>query len=218
MLSGIEGRMDGWSRYGKRLFDIATVVAATPVAALLGVLVAVAVGLRFRGKILFLQERAGYMGAPFQILKFRTMTDDMDTNGHPLADEKRLTLLGRCLRATSLDELPQLLNVLRGDMSLVGPRPLYVRYLERYSSQEMRRIAVRPGITGWAQVNGRNAVDWEQRLRLDVWYVDHCSLALDLRILLLTIMRVFGRHGISAEGHATMPEYRGTASQERKAA
>jgi sugar transferase EpsL len=146
------------------------------------------------------------------LLKFRTMTDERDSAGNLLPDDVRLTSTGRLLRALSLDELPQLINVLRGEMSLVGPRPLLMQYLDRYTPTQARRMDVRPGITGWAQVNGRNAVSWEERFEMDVWYVEHRSLWLDLRILLLTLLKVVRREGVSAAGHATMPEFRGSTT------
>jgi sugar transferase EpsL len=161
--------------------------------------------------ILFRQERPGLHGRRFRVLKFRTMRDAHDAHGRPLPDAARLTRFGRLVRATSLDELPQLWNVLRGDMSLVGPRPLLVQYLDRYTPEQARRHDVKPGITGWAQVNGRNAISWEEKFALDVWYVDNQSLWLDLRILALTALKVFRRNGISSNGHATMPEFTGTS-------
>jgi sugar transferase EpsL len=157
--------------------------------------------------VLFRQQRPGLRGAPFWIYKFRTMRDARDASGNLLPDAQRLTAFGRFLRASSLDELPELFNVLRGEMSLVGPRPLLLEYLDRYTPEQARRHEVRPGITGWAQVNGRNSLSWEEKFRLDVWYVDHGTLALDLRILALTVLKVFKREGISAEGHATMPAF-----------
>ena len=180
------------------------VVAALPVAAV----VAVAVRLRLGRPVLFHQQRAGLGGVPFTVHKFRTMTDAVGADGRPLPDEQRLNRFGRFLRSTSLDELPELWNVLRGEMALVGPRPLPVHYLPRYTAVEGRRHEVRPGITGWAQVNGRNSTTWEERLALDVWYVDHRSLRLDLRILARTVGAVLARRGVSAEGHATMEELR----------
>lgn len=144
------------------------------------------------------------------MVKFRTMRNDRGPDGQLLPDDKRLVPYGKLLRSTSLDELPELLNVLRGDMSLVGPRPLLVQYLERYSPEQARRHEVRPGITGWAQVNGRNAISWEQKFEYDVWYVDHVSFALDVRILFMTLGKVFSRSDVSAEGHATMPEFQGS--------
>ena len=160
--------------------------------------------------VLFAQERPGRRGKVFRLLKLRTMRDAAGPDGEPLPDAERLTRLGRFLRATSIDELPQLWAVLRGDLSLVGPRPLLVRYLPRYSPEQARRHDVLPGITGWAQVNGRNALSWEEKFALDVWYVDNWTLALDLKILALTLGRVFQRSGISREGHATAPEFMGS--------
>jgi sugar transferase EpsL len=153
--------------------------------------------------------RPGLGGVPFRLVKFRTMSDGLDARGEPLPDGERLTRLGAFLRRTSIDELPQLWNVLRGDMSLVGPRPLLMEYLDRYSPEQARRHDVRPGITGWAQVNGRNALSWEDRFRLDVWYVDNRSHALDLRILWTTLRKVLRREGISQAGHATAEKFRG---------
>ncbi|PKM35510.1 MAG: sugar transferase [Gammaproteobacteria bacterium HGW-Gammaproteobacteria-10] len=159
--------------------------------------------------VFFRQVRPGFRGEPFEMIKFRTMLDAVDGEGLLLPDEQRLTRFGRFLRASSLDELPELWNVLKGDMSLVGPRPLLMEYLPLYSEEQSRRHEVRPGITGWAQVNGRNAISWQDKFRLDVWYVDHCSLGLDIKILLLTIKKVFIREGIHAEGHATVEKFTG---------
>jgi lipopolysaccharide/colanic/teichoic acid biosynthesis glycosyltransferase len=156
---------------------------------------------------LFRQSRPGLHGRPFELLKFRTMTDARGADGALRPDAERLTRFGDWLRGSSLDELPELINVLRGDMSLIGPRPLLLDYLAHYSVEQARRHAVRPGITGWAAVHGRNATSWERRLALDVWYVDHWSLGLDLKILLMTVVKVLKREGISAEGHATMPRF-----------
>lgn len=160
--------------------------------------------------VFFAQQRPGLHGKPFYIYKFRTMTNARDTNGQLLPDEQRLTRFGQFLRSTSLDELPELFNVLKGDMSLVGPRPLLMQYLERYTLEQARRHEVRPGITGWAQINGRNAITWEEKFKLDVWYVDNCSLWLDSKILALTIWKVLRREGISQQGQATMSEFLGT--------
>jgi lipopolysaccharide/colanic/teichoic acid biosynthesis glycosyltransferase len=157
--------------------------------------------------VLFRQARPGLHGKPFVMYKFRTMRDLRDAEGNLLPDEARLTPFGRWLRTTSLDELPELVNVLRGEMSLVGPRPLLMEYLERYTPEQARRHEVKPGITGWAQIHGRNNLSWEERLRLDVWYVDHWSLWLDLKILWRTLWMVLRREGISAQGHATMPRF-----------
>ena len=160
----------------------------------------------------FVQERPGHEGRIFRLVKLRTMTDERGADGALLPDEERMTAFGRALRASSLDELPELLNVLRGDMSLVGPRPLLVRYLDRYSPEQARRHEMPPGITGWAAVNGRNALDWDDKLALDVWYVDHWSLALDAKVLWKTARTVLLREGIAAEGAATMPEFMGSAA------
>jgi lipopolysaccharide/colanic/teichoic acid biosynthesis glycosyltransferase len=175
--------------------------------------VALAVRLKLGPPVLFRQRRPGLHGEPFDLLKFRTMLEARDAAGQSLPDASRLTPFGRWLRSTSLDELPELINVLRGDMSLVGPRPLLVEYLARYTPEQARRHEARPGITGWAQVNGRNAVSWEEKFRLDVWYVDHHSTWLDLKILALTIARVLRRDGISAQGDATMPAFQGTQAE-----
>ena len=188
-------------------------VASLPVLAL------IALGVRLgKGRpVLFRQVRPGRHGRPFTLCKFRTMTDARDTKGDLLPDAERLTSFGRFLRSTSLDELPELWNVLKGDMSIVGPRPLLMQYLDQYTPEQARRHEVRPGITGWAQVNGRNTLTWEEKFAHDVWYVDHASLALDLRILFLTFKQVLVRDGISASGEATMPEFIGTAEASRPA-
>jgi lipopolysaccharide/colanic/teichoic acid biosynthesis glycosyltransferase len=159
---------------------------------------------------IFCQRRAGRGGKPFTVYKLRTMTETRDRAGNLLPEAQRLTHLGKLLRKTSVDELPQLVNVLRGEMSLVGPRPLYVEYLSRYDSFQRRRLEVRPGITGWAQIHGRNAIRWDEKFKLDVWYVDHWSLWLDFRILASTVLKVISGTGISQENHATMPEFLGT--------
>lgn len=158
--------------------------------------------------IFFKQVRPGLYGKPFVLYKFRTMLDLRDQTGKMLPDERRLTSFGRWLRSTSLDELPVLFNVLKGDMSLVGPRPLLMEYLDRYTPEQARRHEVKPGITGWAQINGRNAISWEEKFALDVWYVDNWSLLLDFRIIFLTILKVLKHEGISADGYATMPEFK----------
>ncbi|HEY6240662.1 MAG TPA: sugar transferase [Burkholderiales bacterium] len=186
-------------------------VALAPLIAVVAVLVLCAIG----RPILFAQRRPGKQGRLFTLYKFRTMADTIDAAGEPLPDAERLTPAGRFTRRYSLDELPQLWNVFRGDMSLVGPRPLLVEYLPLYSAEQARRHEVRPGITGWAQVNGRNAQSWEERLRLDVWYVDHRSLWLDLRILSLTFMKIFCSEGVSQPGHATMPRFTGNRREPR---
>lgn len=197
------------SAFWKRAVDVAG--AAAGLVLLSPVLAAVAVAVRMEGRpVLFRQERPGLGGRPFMMYKFRTMRGEFDSAGHPVPDEHRITRLGRVLRATSLDELPELINVLRGDMSLVGPRPLLMEYLPYYSPEQARRHDVRPGITGWAQVNGRNAITWEEKFRLDVWYVENRSLPLDLKILFLTVSRVLRRHGVSPEDQAIMPRFRGS--------
>lgn len=160
--------------------------------------------------VFFRQRRPGLHGKPFEMIKFRTMLDAVDEAGNPLPDSQRMTSFGRLLRASSLDELPELWNVLKGQMSLVGPRPLLMEYLPLYNDQQRRRHEVKPGVTGWAQVNGRNALSWEEKFKLDVWYVDHQSLVLDLKILLLTVKKVFVREGISASGEVTMQKFTGT--------
>ena len=199
-----------YRRFGKRLFDLAVAIPAlilfAPVLALTSILVRIYLG----SPILFRQERPGRDGRLFKICKFRTMTDARDAVGNLLSDDVRLTRFGKFLRSSSLDELPELWNVITGQMSLVGPRPLKVRYLPMYSPRQSRRHDVTPGITGWAQVNGRNGIGWEERFELDVWYVEHLSLWLDLKILIMTVSAVFRRKGISAEGHVTMPDFEGS--------
>lgn len=195
----------------KRIFDIALVLALSPMWLLVLAIVAGLVRLKIGGPVFFKQERPGLNGKLFSLLKLRTMTDARDGNGELLPDAERLTTFGRWLRSSSLDELPELINVLRGEMSLVGPRPLLVQYLDRYTPEQARRHEVPPGITGWAQVNGRNAIPWEEKFKLDVWYADHHSFLLDLKILWLTGKKVLLREGISAAGDATMPEFRGIA-------
>lgn len=195
--------------FGKRLFDIT--LTLTALICLFPVLVAVAILVRLKlgSPIFFKQQRPGKLGQPFDIIKFRTMTDERDADGKLLPDEVRLTSFGKLLRSTSLDELPELINVLQGDMSLIGPRPLLMRYLDRYSPEQLRRHEVQPGITGWAQINGRNAISWKEKFELDVWYVDNQSLWLDIKIFVMTILKVIQREGISEAGHATMTEFMG---------
>jgi lipopolysaccharide/colanic/teichoic acid biosynthesis glycosyltransferase len=194
----------------KRLFDIVTASLVLILLAPLIGAIAVAVRLATGEPVLFKQQRPGCDTRPFMLLKFRTMRSAVNHHSEPLPDEERITHLGQFLRTASLDEVPQLWNVLRGDMSLVGPRPLLMAYLDRYTQEQARRHEVRPGITGWAQVNGRNALSWEEKFDLDVWYVDHQSLRLDLKILWLTLVKVLRRDGISQDGHATMPEFMGS--------
>ena len=193
----------------KRLIDILVSLPLLVLLAPVMAMVAIAVWLDVGAPVLFRQERPGFKGRPFTIYKFRTMRGAHAGEPGTHTDEARLTRFGTWLRASSLDELPEFWNVLRGDMSLVGPRPLLMRYLPLYSAEQMRRHDVRPGLTGWAQVNGRNAISWDDKFKLDVWYVDHASVLLDLKILLLTAAAVFRRHGISHENSATTPEFTG---------
>jgi len=195
----------------KVLFDYSAAVLGLLVIFPLLVTLAILVRIQHGSPVLFRQQRPGLHGQPFYMYKFRTMTDKRDDMGNLLPDEQRLTGFGRFLRSTSLDELPELINVLKGEMSLVGPRPLLMEYLPLYSPEQARRHEVRPGITGWAQVNGRNAISWEEKFRLDVWYVDNCSLLTDLRILWMTLIKVFRREGISQEGRSTMEKFTGSA-------
>jgi lipopolysaccharide/colanic/teichoic acid biosynthesis glycosyltransferase len=197
------------NRAVKRLIDVCVAVVLLVVTSPALVISALLIRATMGAPVLFRQQRPGYLGQPFMLLKFRTMREAMGRDGVPLPDEDRLTGVGRLLRRTSLDELPQLLNVVRGDMSLVGPRPLLMEYLGLYSATEARRHEVRPGITGWAQVSGRNATSWPERFALDVWYVDHRSLGLDMRILLRTLLTVLRGKGISQAGHATMAKFEG---------
>jgi len=194
----------------KRIFDLLlTLVGMIVVVPLMGV-IGLLVWIKHGRPIFFRQRRPGYRGEPFYVTKFRTMVDSYDLDGSPLPDEQRITGLGMFLRASSLDELPELFHVLSGQMSLVGPRPLLMRYLDRYTMEQARRHEVLPGITGWAQVNGRNILTWEDKFRLDVWYVDNWSLRLDVKILALTFLTVVGREGISQPGHATAEEFMGS--------
>lgn len=198
----------------KRAFDLLIATTALLLLSPVLLLVALLVWRNLGRPVLFRQVRPGRNGELFTILKFRTMRDEVDAAGQELSDEERLTRFGKLLRSSSLDELPELINVLRGDMSIVGPRPLIVAYLERYTPEQARRHEVRPGITGLAQVSGRNTLDWEARFALDVKYVDSVSLLLDLKILWLTLRTVLRREGISAEGHVTMPEFTGREGQQ----
>lgn len=193
----------------KRLFDVLVSLGALVLLSPLFLVIGVVVWFGLGRPVLFRQPRPGLHGKTFLLVKFRSMTEAVDEAGRVLPDSVRLTRLGRLLRATSLDELPELWNVFRGDMSLVGPRPLLVEYLPLYSPEQARRHEVRPGLTGWAQVNGRNSLSWPERLGMDVWYVDHWSMWLDLRILVLTVLKVVRREGISAAGEATMTKFTG---------
>lgn len=196
----------------KRFFDIFASLLGGILFLPLVVLVALLVRAKLGSPVFFRQVRPGLNGRPFEMIKFRTMRDAVDTTGNPLPDSERMTPLGSFLRASSLDELPELWNVLKGDMSLVGPRPLLMEYLPLYSPEQFRRHEVRPGVTGWAQVNGRNALSWPEKFKLDVWYVDNQSFWLDMKIILLTVKKVIVRDGISAEGEATMAKFTGRES------
>jgi sugar transferase EpsL len=199
--------------FGKRLLDLAFTIPALILLAPLFALLVLLVRLKLGSPIFFRQQRPGLHGQSFTILKFRTMTNARDAQGSLLPDEDRLTPLGQFLRSTSLDELPELIHVLKGEMSLVGPRPLLMRYLDRYTPEQMRRHEVKPGITGWAQVNGRNDISWGEKFALDVWYVDHLSLWLDLKIIALTLWKILKREGISQQGYFSSPEFMGTAKR-----
>lgn len=199
-----------YKHFFKRVIDFTVVLCALLV--IWPILLVITVWLHFANKgagAFFLQERPGKDGRIFRVIKFKTMTDERDTNGNLLPDEARLTKVGKFVRSTSIDELPQLVNVLKGDMSLIGPRPLLPQYLPLYSKEQARRHEVRPGITGWAQCHGRNAISWTKKFELDVWYVDHCSFLLDLKIIFLTIKKVLVREGISQQGQATMEMFNG---------
>ncbi len=204
------------SKFFKRLFDIIAsasgLIILSPVFLILAYLIRKNLG----APVFFTQERPGKDGKPFKMIKFRSMRDAVDKDGNPLPDSERLTPFGKKLRAVSLDELPELWNVLKGDMSLVGPRPLLMSYLPLYNDFQFRRHEMRPGVTGWAQVNGRNAISWDEKFAYDIWYIDHFSLWFDMKILFLTIKKVFIKEGISAEGEATMPYFTGNDSNEQK--
>jgi lipopolysaccharide/colanic/teichoic acid biosynthesis glycosyltransferase len=200
----------------KRCFDVCVAAVALVLLAIPLLLLALLVRVKLGKPVLFSQLRPGMRGKPFRMIKFRTMTDARGPDGALLPDAQRLTSFGRFLRSTSLDELPELWNVLKGDMSLVGPRPLLMEYLPLYTPEQARRHEVRPGVTGWAQVNGRNALSWEEKFAHDVWYVDHASVLLDIRILWMTVRKVLVRDGISAPGDATMPVFQGTKNSQDK--
>lgn len=209
-------RRDGASTLGykgKRALDFALTVPALIAFLPLVLVIALLVRIRMGSPVLFCQQRPGLYGKPFTMYKFRTMTDARDSAGRLLSDADRLTCLGGFLRSTSLDELPELFNVLIGDMSLVGPRPLLIQYLDRYTPEQAQRHEVRPGITGWAQINGRNAITWEEKFALDIWYVENCSLWLDIKIILLTISKVVRREGITNKDCVTMPEFYGSSQR-----
>ena len=209
--------MSAWQKRLKRLLDVTVTLVALGLLSPVILMIAAAVLLTMGRPILFRQRRPGLHGRPFTIFKFRTMRDPSDNQGRPTPGTDRVTRLGRLLRSTSLDELPELFNVLRGEMSLIGPRPLLMQYLDRYTPEQARRHEVRPGITGWAQINGRNAISWEEKFRLDVWYVDHESLWLDVQILLRTVGMVLRREGVNAESGVTMQEFMGSAAEATRA-
>jgi sugar transferase EpsL len=194
----------------KRILDLALTLPGILILSPVFLIIAILVGMNYGTPIIFRQKRPGYLGKPFWVYKFRTMTNALDADNNLLPDSERITRLGQFLRSYSLDELPELFNVLRGEMSWVGPRPLLMQYLERYSPEQARRHEVLPGITGWAQINGRNALTWEEKFKLDVWYVDHWTFGLDIKILLITAIKVLRREGISQPGHATAEEFMGT--------
>lgn len=197
----------------KRLFDIIISLIALLFLFPVLVLIFLQVRIKFGSPVFFIQERSGLCGRPFQMIKFRTMTDEKNDRGESLPDSVRLTTFGAFLRSSSLDELPELWNVLRGEMSLIGPRPLLMEYLTLYTPEQSRRHEVRPGITGWAQVNGRNTISWEEKFSLDVWYVDNRSFWLDMKVLVLTVKNIINRHGINADGETTMQRFEGSKGQ-----
>ena len=202
--------MNTYYNFTKRLVDFFVAFCVLIVLAPLLLIIAIILCFANNGKCLFfIQERPGWHGKIFKVIKFKTMTDERDAEGNLLPDDKRLTKVGKFVRSTSIDELPQLINVLKGDMSFIGPRPLLPQYLPLYNKEQARRHEVRPGITGWAQVNGRNAISWVRKFELDVWYVDHCSFFLDLKIFFLTIKKVFVREGISSDTSVTMEPFTG---------
>ncbi len=194
----------------KRFFDLSVSIVITILLSPFILTIAACIFIAMGRPVIFTQIRPGLYGKSFQIYKFRTMNDTRDSSGTLLADRIRLTAFGKFIRRFSLDELPQLFNVLKGDLSIVGPRPLLMQYLPRYTPEQARRHEAKPGITGWAQVNGRNAISWEEKFKLDVWYVDHQSFLLDMKIIWLTFIKILKREGISADGHATMPEFTGS--------
>jgi sugar transferase EpsL len=196
-----------YSKYGKRIMDLAIALPALLLLAIPLAILALIIKIRLGGPVLFRQLRPGYHAKPFQLYKFRSMTDERDSNGNLLPDEKRLTRFGKSLRAMSLDELPELFNVVKGQLSIVGPRPLLMQYLDRYTAEQARRHDVKPGITGWAQVNGRNAISWEQKFAFDIWYVDHLCFSLDIKIIALTLWKALTREGINQPGQATAEEF-----------
>lgn len=210
MINNLPIRRSIYQRFVKRILDLLAgflvLILIWPLLLLIYVLLRIIIG----SPVMLRQRRPGLMGKPFAICKFRTMTEQRDANGNLLPDEQRITKVGRILRSFSLDELPEIFNVLKGDMSLIGPRPLMMQYLERYTPEQARRHEVVPGITGWVQINGRNNLSWEEKFELDVWYVDHQSFMLDLRILFITVWKVLSREGISQEGYVAASEFMGS--------
>ena len=204
------------SKFFKRLFDIVASASGLIFLSPLFLILIYLIRKNLGEPVFFTQERPGKDGKPFKMIKFRSMRDAVDKDGNPLPDSERLTPFGKKLRATSLDELPELWNVLKGDMSLVGPRPLLMSYLPLYNEFQFRRHEMKPGVTGWAQVNGRNALSWDEKFAHDIWYIDHYSFWLDMKILFLTVKKVFIKEGISAEGEATMPYFTGNDTDEKK--
>ena len=198
------------SSISKRILDLFIALLGSLVLSPVMLIIAILVLIKYGTPVIFRQERPGYRGRPFRVYKFRTMTNASNENDVLLPDSQRITRLGKLLRSTSLDELPELFNVIRGEMSIVGPRPLLMQYLPRYSAEQARRHEVLPGITGWAQVNGRNALTWEEKFKLDVWYVDHWSFGLDIKIILISIVKVLRREGINQPGQTTAEEFMGT--------
>lgn len=199
---------------GKRLFDIVFSILGILLFFLIGFFISLQIRNKLGTPVFFRQVRPGLGGKPFEMIKFRTMRDALDAKGNPLPDSERMTPFGRFLRSASLDELPEFFNILKGDMSLVGPRPLLMEYLPLYNARQAKRHGVRPGLTGWAQINGRNALSWEEKFELDVWYVENRSFWLDLKIIFLTFKKVLAREGISAAGEATMPKFTGSPVRE----
>lgn len=201
-----------YHRFGKRLLDLTLTIPALIILSPALVIIALLVRVKLGTPVIFRQQRPGWHGQPFTIMKFRTLTNTRNAQGKLLPDAERITPFGKFLRRSSLDELPELLNIVKGEMSLVGPRPLLMAYLNKYSPRQMRRQDVRPGLTGWAQVNGRNGLTWEEKFNLDVWYVEHYSLGLDIKIILMTLWKVLKRVDINQIGHVTMSEFKGTAN------
>lgn len=206
-------KQGSYRRWGKRVFDLCLVIPGLIILSPLLLILCIVSYFNIGYPVFFRQRRPGLNGRIFEMIKFRSMRNDTGPDGQLLPDEVRLTKYGKLLRATSLDELPELWNVFKGQMSLVGPRPLLEKYLERYSPEQLKRHDAPPGITGWAQVNGRNAIGWDEKFKLDVWYVENMSLMLDIKILFMTLKKVLVRSGVSAEGHATMPEFMGTQAK-----